>query len=240
MGGSPGPRGARPEDEPEPPIQSSQSFSGWPALFPLEMGPAMVEEMGSDSSTLIASAVLFGAAAAAWWLSATLTANTRLYLRFATVLLAALAVANLFALSGIAALLLLPLAAAALALAALARFARPLGNFSAPLVLIASLAAGLCAMLADLEIVALIPVAVAGLVIVAAALHATALVALVSGLALFAAPLVYLEEGARAGMLLFLAAALFGLTRNRLARNHPARNKLVRSTKSERRGAAVP
>ena len=156
--------------------------------------------------------------------------RARLYLRFAAVLLAALAAASLFALSNIAALLLLPLATTALSLSALARFARPLGNLGASLVLAASLAAGLCAMLANLEIMALIPVAVAGLVIVAAALHAMAPVALLSGLALFAASLVYLEEGARGGMLLFVAAALLGL----------ARNQLVRSISSERQGAAVP
>jgi hypothetical protein len=191
--------------------------------------------MAFDSLILIAAVALFGAAIGAWRLSAALVVQVRLYLRFAAVLLAALAAASLFALSNIAALLLLPLATAALSLSALARFARPLGNLGASLVLVASLAAGLSAMLANLEIMALIPVAVAGLVIVAAALHAMAPVALLSGLALFAASLVYLEGGARGGMLLFVAAALLGLTRNR-----PARNQLVRSISRERRGAAVP
>src|SRR5262245_36477664 len=128
--------------------------------------------MAFDSLILAASAALFGAAIASWWLSAPLTAPARLYLRCASVLLAALATARMLGLCGIAALLLLPLAAAALALAALARFARPLGSLSATLLLVAGLAAGLCAMLFDLWVAALIPVAVAGLVIVATALHA--------------------------------------------------------------------
>jgi hypothetical protein len=191
--------------------------------------------MAFDSLALIASAALFGATIGAWRLSAALTVQARLYLRFAAVLLAALAAASAFALSSIAALLLLPLATAALSLSALARFARPLGNLGASVVLVAGLAAGLSAMLANLEILALIPVAVAGLVIVAAALHAMAPVALLSGLALFAASLVYLEEGARGGMLLLVAAALLGLSRN-----HLPRNQLVRSISRERRGAAVP
>ena len=191
--------------------------------------------MAFDSLALVAAVAVFGAALGAWRLSAALAVQARLYLRFAAVLLAALAAASAVALSHIAALLLLPLAAAGLSLSALARFARPLGNLGATLVLVAGLAAGLCAMLADLAVMALIPVAVAGLVIVAAALHAMAPVALLSGLALFAASLVYLEEGARAGMLLFVAAALLGLSRN-----HPPRNQLVRSISRERRGAAVP
>lgn len=183
-----------------------------------------------DFLTLAASAALFGAAIASWWLSVSLMAQTRLYLRFAAVLLGALAAASLLGLSGIAALLLLPLAAAALALAALARFARPLGNVGATLMLVAALTAGLSAMLLDLWIAALIPAATAGLVIVAAALHAASAMGILSGLALFAAALAGLEQGAEAGMLLFAAAALLGL----------ARNQLVRSIRSERRGAAMP
>ena len=191
--------------------------------------------MAFDSLIMIASATLFGAAIASWWLSAAQAAHARLYVRFAAVLLAALAAASTLGLSGIAALLLLPLAATALALAALARFARPLGSLSATLLLVAGLAAGLSAMLFDLWIAALIPAAVAGLVIIAAALHAMSVTGFLSGLALFASALACLEQGAEAGMLLFAAAALLGLARNFLARN-----QLVRSTRSERRGAAVP
>lgn len=188
-----------------------------------------------DSLTLAASAALFGAAIVSWRMSAPSAAQARLYLRFAAVLLAAWAVASPFALLDIAALLLLPLAATALALSALARFARALGSLGATLMLVASLTAGLSAMLLDLEIAALIPVAIAGLTIVAAALHAAALVGTLSGLALFACALAGLDQGAEAGMLLFAAAALLGLARNFLARD-----QLVRSTRSERRGAAVP
>lgn len=191
--------------------------------------------MAFDSLILAASAALFGAAIASWWLSAAQAAQARLYVRFAAVLLAALAAASALGLSGIAALLLLPLAATALALAALARFARPLGSLSATLLLVAGLAAGLSALLLDFWIAALIPAAVAGLVIVAAALHAMSVTGFLSGLALFASALACLEQGAEAGMLLFAAAALLGLARNFLVRN-----QLVRSTRSERRGAAVP
>lgn len=191
--------------------------------------------MAFDSLVLIAAVALFGAAIASWRSSAALVVQARLYLRFASVLLAALAAAGAFALSDIAALLLLPLAAGALALSALARFARPVGSVGATLALVACLAAGLCAMLFDLWILALLPVAICGLAIVAAAFHATALIPALSGLALFASALVCLQQGAEGGMLLFAAAALLGLTRNK-----PARNQLVRSISSERRGAALP
>lgn len=191
--------------------------------------------MAFDSLILAAAAALFGAGLAAWRLSAALTVQARLYLRFAAVLFAALAAASVFSVSDIAALLLLPLAAAALALSALARFARPLGSIGATLTLVACLAAGLCAMLFNLWIAALLPVAICGLAIVAAALHVMALVPVLSGLALFASALACLQPGAEAGTLLFAAAALLGLARNR-----PARNQLVRSISSERRGAALP
>lgn len=193
----------------------------------------MIAAMAFDS--LIASAALFGCTIASWWLSAALAAQARLYVRFAAVLLASLAAASTLGLSGIAVLLLLPMAAAALALAGVARFARPLGSLSATLLLVASLAAGLYAMLFDFWIAGLVPAAVAGLVIIAAALNAMSAAGFLSGLALFAAALACLEKGAEAGMLLFAAAALLGLARNPLARN-----QLVRSTRSERRGAAVP
>lgn len=187
--------------------------------------------MGFDSPVLIASAVLFGAAVGAWCQAASLTLQARLYLRFASVLLAALAAASPLALSATAALLLLPLAASALTLSVLARFARPLGSLGASLVLVAGLAAGLCALLSDLWIVALIPSAIAGLVIVAVALHATAPAAVLSGLALFASSLAYLQEGAQAGMLLFAGAALLGLTRRSAG--------AINQQRTARRGDAV-
>lgn len=191
--------------------------------------------MAFDSLVLISALALFGAAIAAWRLSAALTVQARLYLRFAAVLFAALASASIFSLSDIAALLLLPLAAGALALSALARFARPLGSIGATLTLVACLAAGLCAMLLNLWIAALLPVAICGLTIVAAALQAMAMVPILAGFALFASALACLQPGADAGTLLFAAAALLGL-----ARNTRTRDQLVRSISSERRGAAVP
>ena len=98
--------------------------------------------MFPDSLTLAASLALFAACIGAWWLSASLRAAARLQLRFAAVLMAALAVATAVRLGDTAALLLLPLAGAALALAAIARFARPASPLAATLALVAALASG--------------------------------------------------------------------------------------------------
>ncbi len=185
--------------------------------------------MAFDSLALIAAAALFGASVGAWLLAAPFKSTSRLYLRFGAVLLAALSVTCLAGLGDVAALFLLPLASAALALSALARFARPLRNFAATLALVASLACGLAAMLSGIWILALMPVALASLVIVAASMNSMALVAALSGLALFAAGLAALQ-GAQTGALLFLAAGLLGLSRP----------QLLRSTSKAWRGAAVP
>jgi hypothetical protein len=185
--------------------------------------------MAFDSLNLIAAAALFGASVSAWILAAPFRSASRLYLRFAAVLLAALSVTCLAGLGDVAALFLLPLASAALALSALARFARPLRNFAATLALVASLACGLAAMLSGIWILALMPVALASLVIVAASMNGMALVAALSGVALFAAGLAALQ-GAQTGALLFLAAGLLGLSRR----------QLLRSTSKAWRGAAVP
>jgi hypothetical protein len=104
---------------------------------------------------LLAAAALFGASVAAWLLAAPLRKASRLYLRFAAVLLSALSVTCIAGLGDVAALFLLPLACAALALSALARFARPLRDVAATLALVASLASGLAAMLSGIWILAL-------------------------------------------------------------------------------------
>src|SRR3569833_1608077 len=83
--------------------------------------------MAFDSLQLVAAVALFAACVGAWILSAPLKAAARLHLRFAAMLLSALAVGTVLMLGDVAALLLLPLSAPALALAALARFARTPG-----------------------------------------------------------------------------------------------------------------
>lgn len=182
-----------------------------------------------DSSALIAAVALFGASVAAWLLAGPHRSTSRLYLRFAAVLLAALSVTAIAGLGNIAVLFLLPLSCMSLGLSALARFARPLRTVAATLALVAGLVCGLAAMLSGIWILALMPVALASLVIVAASLNSMALVAALSGVAVFASGLATLQ-GVQTGTLLFLAAALIGLSRP----------QLLRSTSKALRGAAVP
>ena len=92
--------------------------------------------------SLVCAAVLFAACAGGWILARPQRAASRLYVRFAAVLLAALAVCVVLDLGGEAALFLFPLAAAALSVAALARFARRLPDIVASLLLAAGLAIG--------------------------------------------------------------------------------------------------
>lgn len=185
--------------------------------------------MAFDSFPLLASAALAAASLLAWWRSQPLKASARLYLRFAAVLLAALALAVPLKLAEVAAIFVLPLAGVALALSAVARFARGLRSAGATLALVGALAAGLAGMLSGLWILALMPLALSALVIVAAALNAMALIAALSGVALLAGGLATLQ-GAQAGALLFLAAGLIGLSRP----------QLLRSTSNAWRGTAVP
>jgi hypothetical protein len=187
--------------------------------------------MAFDSLLIASSAALFGACVGAWILCAPLKPVARQYLRFAAMLLAALAVAAPLGLGDVAALLLLPLAAASLALSALARFARPLPPLAATLALVAALMGGIGAMLLGFWVLALLPVAVAGLVIIAAALHGVAPVAAIAGTALLASGLGIVQQGAGAGVLLLCAAALTGLARGA---------QLLRSTSKALRGAALP
>lgn len=187
--------------------------------------------MPADSILLpIAAAALFGACVGAWVLSAPLKASARLHLRFAAMLLSALAVGSVLALGDVAALLLLPLSAPALALGALGRFARAPGPVTATVALVAGLACGLGALVSGFAMPALIVVILSGLCVIAAGLHAMAAIPAVSGVALVAAGLSFLQAGAGAGTLLLMAASVFGL----------ARVQLLRSTRSAWRGAALP
>lgn len=191
----------------------------------------MLPRMAFDSLLIASSVALFGAGIGAWVLAAPLKAVARLYLRFAAMLFAALAVAAPLGLGDVAALLLLPLASASLALSALARFARPLPQLPATLALVAALMGGIGAMLLGFWLLALLPVAVAGLVIIAAALHGVTPIPAIAGAALLASGLGYVQQGAGAGVLLLCAAALIGLARG---------NQLLRSTSKALRGAALP
>lgn len=100
--------------------------------------------MAFDSSLdIFAAGALFTAALGAWALAAPLSVRARLYLRFAAVLFSALALSVPLMLADATALLLLPLASAALMVSALARFAKPLPVLPASLVMVAGLAEGL-------------------------------------------------------------------------------------------------
>src|SRR5580704_5882501 len=103
--------------------------------------------MTFDSLGVVAACALFASSIGAWNLSAPMRARARLYVRFSAMLFAALAASFPVGVSDAAALFLLPLAAAALVIAALARFARPLPVPAASLALIAGLAGGLAALL---------------------------------------------------------------------------------------------
>jgi hypothetical protein len=170
--------------------------------------------MAFDSLSFLASLALFAAGIGGWLLAAPLKAASRLYLRFAAILFAALAICAPLGLGDMAALFLLPLASAALVISALARFARPLNSFAASAVLVAALGCGLGAMLSGAVLVALAPAMLAGLVLIAAAANRVAGMAALSGLGLIAAGLCYVQQGAGAGLMLFCAAALVGLSRN--------------------------
>jgi hypothetical protein len=167
--------------------------------------------MAFDSLSIAAACALFAASVGAWRLAAPLRAGARLYVRFSAVLFAALAVSLPLQLSGIAALFLLPLGAASLTIAALARFAAPLPVFAATLALIAGLAGGLAALLSGAIMPALVPVMLAGFAIIAAALNGLAVMPVLAGAALLGSGLVFLEQGAQPGLFLFCAAALMGL-----------------------------
>jgi hypothetical protein len=164
-----------------------------------------------DSLQLLFAVVLFAASIGSWWITGALPARARLYLRFAAVLLAAIAASVPLGISNETALFLLPLTGASLMIAALARFAAPLPVLVATLALVASLVGGMSAMLWNFPMLALTPVIVAGLAIIAAALNSTMVIPCLAGIALLGSGLALLEQGAGNGFLLLCAAALVGL-----------------------------
>jgi hypothetical protein len=188
-----------------------------------------------DSLDLFAAAALLGAAIGAWRLAEGLRAHARLYLRFATVLFAALAIGTPLGLGDAAGMLLLPLAAGALMISARASLARPLPVLPACLALTLSLAGGLCGLLCGGPMAALVPVMFAGLAIIATALNGVAAIPILAGAALLAAGLTYLQQGARAGFLFFCAAALMGLAKPPRGR----KAQLLQSNNSALRGQSA-
>lgn len=170
--------------------------------------------MAFDSSLdIFAAGALFTAAVGAWLLAAPLAPRARIYLRFAAMLFSALAVSVPLGMADVTALLLLPLASAALMIVGLARFAKPLPAFPASLVLVGGLAGGLGALISGNALPALVPVMFAGLAIIAASFNGIAVMPVLAGAGLIAAGLAFIEQGARAGLLLFCAAALVGLAK---------------------------
>jgi hypothetical protein len=97
--------------------------------------------------------------------------------------------------------------------AALALFARPLPVFAIAAALVIALAGGLAGLLSGVAVLALAPVVFAGLAIIAASLNGIAAIPILAGASLLAAGLALLEQGAQAGMFLFCAAALLGLSK---------------------------
>jgi hypothetical protein len=169
--------------------------------------------MAFDSLGILAALALFCACVSAWLLAAPLRPAARLYLRFAAMLFAALGVTRLVGLADVAGLFLLPLGGASLMVAALALFARPLPVFAIAGALVIALAGGLAGLVSGVTVLALAPVVFAGLAIIAASLNGIAAIPILAGASLLAAGLAFLEQGAQAGMFLFCAAALVGLSK---------------------------
>lgn len=196
----------------------------------------MIAQMAFDSSGLLdlfGACALFAASIAAWRLAAPLAATARLYTRFAAMLLAALAVSAPLGLADVTALFLLPLSSVSLMIGILARVATPLPGFAASLVLIFSLAAGLGGLLTGYALLALAPAILASLAIIAAALQGMALMPALTGTALLACGLAFLEQGAKTGLFLLCSAALIATTRPRFFRG---RDQLLRSSSRALRG----
>jgi len=185
--------------------------------------------MNSDSLGLFCALALFAASIGAWLLSAPLPARARLYLRFAAMLFAGLSVSFPLGLASAVSLLLLPLAAATLMIAGLARLAAPLPVFAASLALMLGLGFGLAALLSGMVLLALLPATAAGLVIIAASLNRGDMIAALAGMAVTLSALALWNDNARDGVFLFCAASLLGLAWR-------SENQLLRSSNSALRG----
>jgi hypothetical protein len=167
-------------------------------------------------STLIAAVLLLGAALVA------AVGGNGVYLRFAAMLSAALAIAVLaqaflpgphtLELAGVAALPVLPLAGVSLGLSAIARFLRPLPPLPATLLLLAALGGGVGALFGAGLFFALLPLLLGGLAATIAALHRAAVTGLLAGVLLMASACAFAGAGMTMPGLLLLAAALTGFS----------------------------
>lgn len=172
-------------------------------------------------SSLIAAALLLGVSLFA------AVNGVGVYLRFAAMLCAALALAVpanavLPGLAGAVALLALPLAGASLGLCAAARLLRPLPPLAATLALVAALGAGLSGLAGAGLAPALLPVLLGGLLAAVAALHRAMLAPLLAGVLLMAAACAVLARGPALPGLVLLAAALAGFAIQRRVSNSGA------------------
>lgn len=172
-------------------------------------------------STLMAAALLLGAS-----LYAAL-GGSGVYLRFAAMLCAALALARLVqpllpGLGGAVALPVLPLAGVALGLCAIARCGKPLPALPATLALMAALGGGLLALFGASLLFALAPLLLGGLAVTVAALRRGTFTLLLAGVLLMAAAAALLARGVALPGLVLLAAALTGFVQTRASSSRAA------------------
>jgi hypothetical protein len=170
--------------------------------------------MPTDSLILIAAVLLFAASLFA------AKAGAGVYLRFAAMLCAALALAAMAqwrvpGLAEAAALVTLPLAGVSLGLGAIAQLTRPLPALPATMALAAALAGGLIALFGGGVAFALLPLLLGGLAAFVAALHRAAAVPLLAGLLLMASAAAFAGAGVAMPGLLLLAASLAGFALQR-------------------------
>ena len=168
---------------------------------------------------IVPAALLFAATLAVWFVAAGARAAARLQIRFAAILLAALAVAAVLPVAGSAvALLVLPIAFGVLALAVAAGLTKPLPAASGAIVLALFCLGGMAAAVTGIAAFSLAPAALAlGVMAVFFvrqfdAARIAALQGLLSLLCFLAAVSAFALEGVSSAMLLFTAAGLLGLT----------------------------
>jgi hypothetical protein len=163
--------------------------------------------MPVDSVALVSAVLLLGVALF------TAVSGGGNYLRFAAMLLAAVAAAYLSRQPGLAAaagLIALPLSGAALGLSALARAGTRLPQLPATLLLAGALACGLGALFTGTVMAALLPLAFGGIAMTAASLKNGFSLAAMAGFLVLCAACAALSDGLGAASLSLLAAGLFG------------------------------
>jgi hypothetical protein len=172
-------------------------------------------------STLIAAVLLLGASLYA------AIAGAGVYLRFAAILCAALALAVLAQIvlpgfAAAAALPVLPLAGAGLSLCVVARLLRPLPPLPATLVLVLALGCGIASLFGAALLFALLPLLLGGLVATVAALHRAAVTGVLAGVLLMASACAFAAAGLTLPGLALLSASLAGFAIQTRASNRRA------------------